>query len=306
MSKFRYFNISLLPIDGKTENEVGKSGYKTLITSYGDVIRKTNKDRQLEKVSFKLKNDMFFSALHVYSLDDYAYGTLVKFDQPDSIQDLYTGSEVAKVARGGSAHRYLFDFVFDYSTHTMAIHNAYNKLPSTQPILKAFEFFFTSVASHEFPKHQIQVGQIVSSAAVSSALQKAEKFKRGEVEVTFTNSSYYEDALVQEIQNEMKENAINKVTVTESSARDGFMNGLSRRFKALLRLAQTTTGNGFIRYVDRTTGRLDSFHMRNHPLELSVTQLEDEPDDVYRGRVVNSIQQAVDQGREKVLGDGTR
>ncbi|TAM04240.1 MAG: DUF4747 family protein [Paraburkholderia sp.] len=306
MSKFRYFNVSLLPIDGKTESEVGEDGYRSLIEEYGKIIRKANDDRQLEKVSFKLRNDMFFSALHVYFGEGHAYGTLVKFDQPDAIQDLYTGAEVTKVARGGSAHRYLFDFVFDYSKHTLAIHNAYNKLPSTQPTLKAIEFFFNSIATQKFPKHQIQVGQIVSSAAVSNTLQKAKKFKRGEVEVTFTNSAYYEDALVQEIQNEMKENATNKVTVIESSARDGFMNDFSRRFKALLRLAQITTGNGFIRYLDRSTNRLSSFHMRNHPLELTVSQESEESDAAYRQRIRASIQQAVTQGKEKVLGDGTK
>lgn len=236
MSKYRFYNISLLPQNVQQE-EVGVKGYKSFFEIYKALVDEARQNKSFAPLAFPLRNEMFFAFFNITIEEKYAYGTMVKYDQPESIVDLFSGESLATIQRGGSAHRYIFDFLFNFENHIFAINNKDGRLPSPSPFLKSFELFFNDIANNNFPNHVLEIGQITSSQAVEDAYNAAEKFKRGEVTVTFSNSTLFEEQIIKEVEAELKEKSIEKTTIIESSSPKGLMTDLSKYFKALLGIA---------------------------------------------------------------------
>jgi hypothetical protein len=296
VSSYRFFNIKILPLSGKRDELIGKPGYKSVFEALQIRIRDAHKKRDLLSVSYPLRNDFFYSVLHIKADVPYAYGKFLKFDKPATLVDTLTGDPLQSIPKNASAHRHEFRFVFDYTRHVIAIQQISGKSPSLFTIKDALEFIFKPVIVENFPDYYLEIDLLTSDVELNKVFENAEKFKRAEVSITLTNTDEYLDDEVRETEAEMAENNISSIKHVESGPHNGFMTGLSTRCMAYLKLARKN-GDASIRYLERQTGKIKSFVMRDHPLQTRIAVPRNVAEHLYLDRVHQAVIDADNQSR---------
>lgn len=296
VSSYRFFNIKVLPISGKRDALIGNAGYRTVFESLQVRIREAHINRDLLSVSYPLRNDYYYSVLHIKAEPPYAYGKFLKFDKPASLVDTLSGDTLQSIPKNASAHRYEFRFVFDYTRHVIAIQQISGKSPNLFKIKDALNFIFKPVISEKFPEYYLEIDLLTSDLELNKVFENAEKFKRAEVKITLTNTDEYLEDEVQETEEEMHENNISSIVHVESGPKGGFMTGLSIRCIAYLKLAKKN-GEASIRYIEKQTGKVKSFVMRNHPLQSRIVMPRNVAEHLYLDRVHQAVIDADNQSR---------
>lgn len=291
MAVFKYYNVQLLAIDTTEHGEVGADGYKQVFASLRSRVIGAKRKRQIETVAGQLRNDFHFAPFEITVMDEFAYGEFLKYDQVERVQNLYTGKDEFEGKEGSTSKRYDFLFAFDYQTHTLAIQLT-KGLPSAQPLIEALVEIFRPVVDDIHPNHQLHVQELTSAESLLKVFA-AERFRRVEVEVTFSNSEELEEELLRNAgvtEEDFKHKSVHSVTHIEKPARKGSMSGLSNMAKPLLVIA-AQYGNANVNYATEE-GEWDHYHMRDYPVKEELEPMKEEVHRNFMARVFHSIRLA--------------
>ncbi|WP_430416833.1 DUF4747 family protein [Marinobacter adhaerens] len=291
MAVFKYYNFQLLPVDTEAHAEVGIEGYKRVLIELRKKVTGAKRQRAIETIAGRLRNDFHFAPFVVTVLDEFAYGEFLKFDKVEKVQNLYTGQDEFEGNQGSTSKRYDYLFAFDYSTHTLAIQIA-KGLPSAQPLIDALIDVFRPIVDEVHPNHQLHIQELTSAESLA-AVFAAERYKRVEIEVTFSNSQELEEELFRNAgatEKDLKSNSVHSVTHIEKPAKKGTMSGLSMLAKPLLVIA-TQYGNANVNYKT-AEGEWDHYHMRDYPVKEELVPAKEETHQNFMARVFHSIRSA--------------
>ncbi|MFW2356561.1 hypothetical protein, partial [Hydrogenophaga sp.] len=82
MATFQFFNIKVLPHVGGEKSQIGSDGYKKLFRAVKEHISRGDRAKNILGLSYKLKNDFYFSILHIHLDETFSFGKFLKFDKP--------------------------------------------------------------------------------------------------------------------------------------------------------------------------------------------------------------------------------
>lgn len=288
MATFQFFNIKVLPHVGGEKSQIGSDGYKKLFRAVKEHISRGDRAKNILGLSYKLKNDFYFSILHIHLDETFSFGKFLKFDKPESLVDTLTGDPMQSVPQNASAHRHEFEYLFVYKCHVMAVQHLNGKSPNPAVTIKALNAILEPTCKAVFPDHYLRIDVLTSDTELRKILDSAAKFKRAEVEISVTNSDEYLDEEANETEAEMKDLGISEISHIESATKNGFMSSFSKKCLAYLKIAQKN-GNASIRYVEKSTGKLKRYIMRDHPIKTTVVQTKKMKDDEYRDILSNTV-----------------
>lgn len=291
MATFQFFNIKLLPHDSEKGELVGMAGYKKLFQKLKEHTELSHRAKNILGISYSLRNSFYLSILHIHIKDEFSIGKFIKFDKPENLVNTLTGDPIQSVPEDASAHRYEFEYFFDYSRHVAAIQQITGKSPHPSVIAKALTEIIEPVATSAFPDYYLKVDILTSDLELTTMLKNAERFKRAEVHISVTNSDDYLEDEVKETEREMKELGVSEIDHAESAPRNGFMKALSKKCIAYLKIARKN-GNATVRYLDKQTGKIQKYVMKDHPFRLTVTKSVKKTEPEYQTEVLNAIAKA--------------
>lgn len=291
MSTFRFYSVKLLPISGTRADLVGDLGYGELLKALEHRITNAHKSKKFEDVFYALRNEFYMTILHIHAYEKYTPITFIKFDSPKSLVNTFTGNQIQDLPEGTSAHRYEFFAIFDYENHVLAVQNKTGRLPSPAIFIDSLRFFFEPVAREKFPNHVLKIDQLTNDNALSNVYVTAEKYRRVEVEISLSNSDEYIDDEVNETERELEMLGISEVSHTEKAVDGGFMSNISKKCRHYLTIAKKN-GNAKIRYLERQSQRVKTFVMRDHPLQVDVTQKKGQKNEEYEQEIREAISYA--------------
>lgn len=284
MASFRLFNVQLLPLDTATTPEVGLEGYQRLLATLKDGIESAQRLKTLAEQSYKLPHDTHFAPFVVHADKAFAHGKWVKYQRAEAVVDLYTNESLYTAGEGVAAvsNNYYFRFVFDYTTHRLAIEERGGKLPSSASVVKALESTLRPIADQAFPAHVLTVNLVSETKALEDALKEATGFRSVEVKVTFPNGPELSARL-----RELKENNVHIVRAQASSEKDAVMPSLPDFILDLVR-ASTDYGQSKFTYV-RDKLRRGRFSTEAFPEKVNLRQAKSEDEAGFLRRVVGKV-----------------
>ncbi|ELP3388005.1 DUF4747 family protein [Vibrio cholerae] len=274
MASFKYYNVQILPLENNGKM-IGVEGYKSIFTSLKDKVDEYLEKKNLLGISHNLRNDFFLSPESVFVRDDIAYGTIMKYDNVEKVFGTLDNQEKYVSSGGDSSKKYIFRFVFDFNKHILAIEKS-KGLPSVGVLSEAIIDFLDAHRQAKFPEYKIHVIEMTNSESLVQVIQNAESYKRVQVEVTFSNSEDWSDALEEEIlksvEQEMKDKQIDSLVHIEKAANKSVMSEPTKSAMAYLGLA-CKFGNASIRYKDKL-GKTETYRMTDAPIVLPVKERE--------------------------------
>ena len=291
MATFKYYNLQVLPLDGKEENLIGSDGYKKIFSSYSEVVNKAFRERKLPTISHDLMNDMQFSFKKIEIKDQYAQGKLIKFDHIDRLVEVYTNDELYENKSEqsiASSKRVEFDFVFDFKKHILAV-EAKQGLPSTKVLIESILSLLASTVTDEYASHYIKIIELTDASSLEKVLDEADYYKKVSVEFTFTNSDKLERGLLSLIDENSRENNIHTIKAEQKPPKDRSSKAISMVLMPLIILS-TKLGNSDITYMK--DNKEITYHMREYPVKKRVGRDSKMTDDDYYSQIFTSITNA--------------
>lgn len=294
MATFKYYNIQVLPLDGKEENLIGEDGYKKIFEAYSQIVNERFRKRDLLKISHSLKNDFQISFKRIDIKEGYAQGRLIKFNHVDKLIEVYTDEEVYNNKDKlsiASSKRIEFDFVFDFKKHIFAI-SSKNGLPSENVLIDAITSLLNETAKNLYTEHYIKMIELSDAASLEKVIDEADGYKKVAVEITFSNSFKFEEGIgniLDEIDKDSRENNIQSISATQRPPKDKTSKSISMVLMPLIVLS-TKLGNTDITYTK--DGKEINYHMRDYPVRVRVNRSGKMTDDEYYNEVLKSIVQA--------------
>lgn len=284
MAVFRFFNFKITPFSDE-QHEIGTHGYLEIMRNIQENILTLKKERNLHNFAYKISKEMYFCFFDVRFMSDiigntFSFGKLVKFDKPDSLKDFYTGEHKGSIGVATNAHRYEFDFVFDPTTHIIAISENSGRLPSSGKVIEALESFFYDIANNIYPGYTVSVSQITSAASLNKLYEKADKYYKAHIVISKSNSDEFIDQLADKIDLGNKKSGVEYVEYSEKCAKAGFISSLTDTCRALLKLA-IKNGNATVSYLNKETGKKDNYVMRENPIRKRVVKHNEDPKYFY-------------------------
>lgn len=274
MPSFKYYNIQVLPLDKKVPM-IGSVGYKKIFESLKKTVDSAIEAKEIRSISHELRNDFFIAPVEVVITEDIAYGSIMKYDEVTTVFGTLDNKEKYVSSGGDSSKKYIYRFIFDFAKHILAIELA-KGLPSSNVFIEALE---TSLHFHKeqiFPAYTLKVIEMTNAENLALVIDEAVSYKKVEVDVTFSNSEDWSDAIeeeiLKEVESEMKEKQVDSLVHIEKSAKDSVMSLPTKIAMTYLGLA-CKFGNAIIRYKDKT-GKTETFKMTDHPITLSVKETE--------------------------------
>jgi len=208
-----------------------------------------------------------------------AYGQFMKFDEVVKVFGTLDDEEKFVSKGGDSSKKYKFRFVFDFNKHILAIEKG-KGLPTVNVLQDVLKDILDEHRQILFPEHYVKIIEMTNSQALEKVIEEAESYKRVEVEVTFSNSQDWSDALEEEIlrtiETEMKDKHIDSITHIEKAAHKSVMSEPTRTAMAYLGLA-CKFGNAVIRYKDKL-GKTETYKMTDSPIVLPIKEREGDTD----------------------------
>lgn len=292
MAAHYYFNIELLP-NRPEHGFVGVGGYLSLFEKFSQ-LRKSKEDREKYSIeAFPLAGDFYldFDAVHPDVAGKTVYGKLIKFDKVGSIKSRSTKKVQFEGSDDSSSKMYFFDYVFDCTSHIMAIADNQQKLPTVGKLQDFVIFMLTVLAKNMYPNHVLKVICLKSSDALDDVFNNAGGYNNIQVSVTFSNPDKAINALVAETEKELREKGILEV-VHQEKADDGGMTEPSKLCRALLEMAKKF-GDAKINYMRKVGNDLKRkvFKMSDYPVTKDIRK-NNSSDEQYRSRVIDSIHAA--------------
>ena len=293
MSNYLFYNVQVLPF-GKSAKEIGPEGYKKIFKSIDSRRANTIVRKSLHIDAFHLPGRMFLSFFNMhFGEEGRVYGDFIKFDQPKALYDTYSGKAVQQIPAGSSSQRAVYRFQFDLENHILAVESPSGSLRIGN-LIRALNHFIGPVVNSLYPQHVLDVNVITSSDKVEDVFLHAEYYKTVAVEVSFSNSSVFNRALL-EVEQELKDNGISKKEVVERSSKDGKMSSPTQNTKYLLELAKIL-GDARIRYFDSRVNKLKNFVYSRNPFKIAMRPSVKESDEEFRDRIAANTDKARAQG----------
>lgn len=249
---------------------IGNEGYRKVFKGLEILVKNNIKNQSLRGISYNLLNDFFIAPISVNTRDDIAFGEIMKFDNVTTV--VGTLSDVEKyVSKGGdSSKKYKYRYVFDFKKHILAI-----ELKKALPTTKVFvDFLETTLDKHindNFPEYTLKIIEMTDAESLSDVINKANSFKRVDVEITFSNSAEWDDAITaiqtKSLEDELRNKNIHSSHTIEKSDKDTSMTEPTTNTMTKLALA-CKYGNASITYND-DDGR-KTYKMAKHPIKLAI------------------------------------
>lgn len=273
MAIYKFYNVQLLPIDSKTTDFVGVSGYCKLFTLLGNDAEKARNERDLVSISAVMKNKVYFAPFEV-TIKNYidnkhiAYGTFLKFDEIAELFDTQTGDLQFKSKGNSSSKRYEMSFVFDPELHILAIQDT-KGTPSRTPLIEALETLLERYVVTSFNDYTLSIHELTSAASLEQVLSTPKNgYRSFSAKVSFSNSDKFDAEFEKELaesEQELKDNNVHSAEVTYKTQKEGLMPDLPHTAKVMAWLA-TKFGNVNITYKENH--ELKTFHMQDYPVRL--------------------------------------
>jgi hypothetical protein len=267
MSKFKIFNIQLLPFND--EKEVGVSGYKKLFAELRDINQKHLKAKTHLDFHYQVSSDIYMGPLDFKTPPGYVTGHFVRYRNTEVVTDLATGKALyyAKAGKGGATNIRVVPFVFNAEKHYFAIDGALGI--RTPDFISALEGFLWPIVREYFPRYQLTVNLISKRNELENVFRTAESYKTVKIHLNGPNGS---DAV--DILGDMRDNKMQTLDLHVSGG-DGRMTGLPSFVKQILR---SVIGHGWsvITYFVRNReapderGRMQTYDSREQPLTFVV------------------------------------
>lgn len=275
----------------KKDGFVGSEGYLRLFKVLKEKTDLLFKARKLHSKAYRLPNSVFYLVPYAVAASKPAYvtGRLLKFDQPDKIQDLYTTKVSYSVKKEESAYRHELYFMFDPASHVLAEDSSGGKLPAISSMIEFITFVMTPIASEHFPKHTFGCNVLSSSEKLENVLSSATGYKRIEAEVTYSNPSQLSRKMLSEIDRDHRDFQITNISHVEKASRDSIMLSPSKYARALMQLA-TSLGKVFIRY--QADNKWQEYDSEKSPITERVHRYKTESEEEFEKNVFNAIQRA--------------
>ncbi|MFQ1592451.1 DUF4747 family protein [Aeromonas veronii] len=272
MPSFKYYNVQALPLNQKT-SMIGHNGYKKIFESLKELVDESIQKNNLRSISYELRNDFYIAPTNINITDEIAYGLLMKYDEVHKVFGTLDNHEKFTSNGGDSSKKYTFRFVFDFEKHIMAIEIT-RGLPSSNVIIESLESLLYYHMNKNYPEHTLKIIEMTNSEDLASVIYEATSYKKVEVDVTFSNSEDWSDAIedeiLKEIENEMKEKQVDSLIHIEKAAKDSVMTLPTKIAMTYLGLA-CKFGNAIIRYKNNL-GKTEIFKMTDHPIKITVDE----------------------------------
>lgn len=299
MASYRLYNVQLLPIDTATTTDVGRIGYRRLFDALQKLTIHSRQERILTSIAAGLPHDTLFAPFTVDITDDFAYGSWVKYHEAESVQDLYTNASLFEAPSGTTpvSRIYLFQFLFDFVTHRLAIEESNGRLPGNASLLRVLDFVIRPLADQAFPKHQLVITLISSRTALAEALADAAGIKRVEAQVTFPNGHDMSELL-----QEMRDNNVHSLKTEAFAEKSGYMPRIPPRVMELVDAA-IENGKAKFTYLSKRLKRQRVFSTAEHPLKLNLRRRKDESDQDYLARSFTALREVALDSSPPEIGD---
>lgn len=292
MAAHYYFNIELLPIRPEY-GFVGIDGYFALFEKFSE-IRKSKENRKKYSIEvFPLAGDFYldFDTVHPDRVGKTVYGKLIKFDQVGSVKSRSTKEVQFEGSDDSSSKMYFFDYLFDCTSHIMAVSDNQQKLPAAGKMQDFIVYILEVLAKQMYPNHVLKVICLKSSDALEDVFNNAGGYNNIQVSVTFSNPDKALNALIVETEKELRDKGILEVVHQEKSE-DGGMTEPSKLCRALLEMAKKF-GDARINYMRKVGNDLKRkvFKMSDYPVTKDIRK-GNSTDEQYRSKVIDSIRAA--------------
>lgn len=272
MATFKYYNIQIIPMN-KEDAMIGTHGYKSVFAALATKVKASLTNKDLRTISHSLRNDFYIAPESITVRDDIAYGVLMKYDNVEKVFGTLDGVDKYISKGGDSSKKYRFRFVFDFSKHIMAIENS-KGLPSANVLSSVLQEIISQHSTILFPKYNLHVIEMTDASELKNVIEKAASYKRVSVELTFSNSQAWsdalEDAILKEIEEEMKDKRIDSLVHIEKAGDKSVMTEPTKSAMAYLGLA-CKFGNASIRYKD-ALGKTETYKMTDSPIVITVKE----------------------------------
>jgi len=234
MSKFKIFNVQLVPLD--QEKEVGVSGYKKLFAQLRDLNQKFLRDKNHLEFHYHVNGDTYMGPLDFKPLPGFVTGHFVRYRNTEVVTDLATGRALyyAKAGKGGATNIKVAPFVFDAEKHYFAIDGVLGI--RTEDFISALTQFLQPIAKEHFPRHELTINLISRRNDLETVFKNAVQYKTVKLHLNGPNGS---DAV--DILGDMRDNKIQTLELNASGG-NGRMVGLPNFIKQILR---SVIGHGY-------------------------------------------------------------
>ncbi|KTG23613.1 hypothetical protein AWR38_06185 [Idiomarina sp. WRN-38] len=288
-----YFNTQLKPMDIQKYGFVGDSGYKELFTALKARVEELKESKTLHQNGVRIKNStsrLVFEKVVVE--EDYAWGRIKKYMPVDKVEDFYTDEELysATGKKTGVSSKSDYDFVFQYSKHTLAINGS--ALPKPVSFEEVIILLLEPPSYLKFPNHTLSCN-VLTERTAAQPLYAAESVRKVHVELTFSNPNDALNDLEKEIESDIREHGIDKYEVKESAASGNYMSGLRDRTKALVSLA-TRWGKASAKYLGNDN-KLKNYFSVDNPVRHTVRRTKAMTESDFLNKMKNSIAEAWQQ-----------
>ncbi|HAS13810.1 MAG TPA: hypothetical protein DCS01_00760 [Idiomarina abyssalis] len=294
MAKIYFFNTQVKPLK-TSDGFIGEAGYNAVFEFLSDSVSEAVKTKKLHNLGSKLYKSKFHLVFRkVEVLDGYAQGLIRKYDKINSLKDFYTDNPIYEAAPGEAASSSAtdFKFVFDYSSHILAIEDVDNKFPNPssveQSVIDLLEPFV-----HRHRSDASTSCNVLKETSSLSRLMNSDGFKSIKIELTFSNPNGLEDEFEAEIEKDLRDRNVDKLVVQEKAASGGHITELNHREKALFKLAGRF-GDASARFLNEEN-KLETYQMKEHPVKIQLRHGRKDTTESIFGKIKSAINSALNR-----------
>lgn len=285
---FKYYNIEVLPVK-VGETEIGAKGYRLLFEKYKEVVDKAQNEQKMHLKATPLMNDYMFSGSQILIREKFTHGQFIRFHHSDALESLYDIGKKQPISAEFSARIYLYNYVFDYENHVLAIHD--KRLPAMNPLIRALETELGPIVSEFFPGHVLSINELTSNESLEELLN-ADAYTRVTVNVSFANSQGFEEPLEQSL----KDSNVADSTLVEKAAKGTVMTSITSHMLSFLKLARR---HGDANGTMISNGKVRKYQMKNKPVRVPVKKYKDDDDESFLINQFLSIKNALSLTRSE-------
>lgn len=248
MSKFRIYNVQLLP-DDQNIDEIGAIGYRKLFSELRDLNKKHLSAKTTTSFHYDMPGDTYIGPDNDFSFPaGFVYGNFIRYTKTERLTDLSSGKTIFKAGeKTAISTKKQIPFVFDTKRHLLAIDGAH--LPKGKIFIEALERFLTPICEEHFPNHNLEINIISKINALEEVFEKATAYKTVDIDLAFPNGNETEKLL-----RELKETKT-QLKVHASAGKKGRMSDIPHIIKDMLRAAVSFGTSSISYFVETEPGK---------------------------------------------------
>ena len=225
MSKFRIYNIQLLPTGD--EAEVGVAGYRRLFSELREANKRAHREGTQNAFHYGLTGDTYIGPRDFKFPAGYVAGNFTRYTKADQLTDLRTRERVFKAKKGRTAvvSDHEIPFVFNTAHHLLAIDEA--DLPKN--FIEVLTHLLGDLALKVFPNHELTINLVSQPGELEKIFETAVAYQLIELKLAFPNGHETEELLRQ-----LKESKT-QLKISASAGDRGKMRSVPAFLKEVLR-----------------------------------------------------------------------